>query len=106
MATFRLEIVTAEKEVYADDVELLVAPGVEGELGILPYHAPLMTMLQPGELRIRKGGEEILMCVGGGFLEVRPDKAIILADTAERAEERGEGGGGGGGGGGGVGWGG
>jgi len=48
---------------------------------------PLMTMLQPGELRIRKGGEEIIMCVGGGFLEVRPDKAIVLADAAERAEE-------------------
>ncbi|MDP2743505.1 MAG: F0F1 ATP synthase subunit epsilon [Dehalococcoidia bacterium] len=87
MSTFRLEIVTAEKEVYADDVELLVAPGVEGELGILPHHAPLMTMLQPGELRIKKGGEEIIMCVSGGFLEVRPDKAIVLADTAERAEE-------------------
>lgn len=87
MATFRLEIVTAEKEVFAEDVESLVAPGVEGELGILAHHAPLMTMLQAGELRIRKAGEEIVMCVGGGFLEVRPDKAIVLADAAERAEE-------------------
>lgn len=87
MATFRLEIVTAEREVYADDVESVVAPGVEGELGILPHHVPLMTMLQPGELRIKKGGEELLMSVAGGFLEVRPDRVVILADAAERAEE-------------------
>jgi F-type H+-transporting ATPase subunit epsilon len=87
MSTFRLEIVTAEREIYADDVESMVAPGVEGELGILPHHAPLMTMLQPGVLRIRKGDEELLLCVAGGFLEVRPDKVVILADAAERAEE-------------------
>ena len=87
MATLRLEIITAEKQVLADDVNLVVAPGIEGELGILPHHAPLMTMLQPGELLLRKGGEETYMVISGGFLEIRPDKVIILADTCERTEE-------------------
>lgn len=87
MATFRLEIITAERQVFADDVNVLVAPGIEGELGILPHHAPLMTILTPGELLIRKDGEEIYLAVSGGFLEVRPDKVIILADACERAEE-------------------
>ena len=87
MATLRLEIVTAERMVYSDDVNVVVAPGVEGELGILPHHAPLLTALQPGELRIKKDGEEIILAISGGFLEVRPDKVIVLADAAERAEE-------------------
>lgn len=87
MATFRLEIVTAERLSFADDVNVLVAPGVEGQLGILPHHAPLMTMLQPGELVIRKNNEEIYWAISGGFLEVRPDKVIILADACEQADE-------------------
>jgi len=87
MATLRLEIITAERQVLADDIDILVAPGIEGELGILPHHAPLMTMLQPGELLIKKDGEETYMVVTGGFLEVRPDKVIVLADACERAEE-------------------
>lgn len=87
MTTFRLEIVTAERLSFADDVNVLVAPGIEGQLGILPHHAPLMTMLQPGELLIRKGSEEIYWAITGGFLEVRPDKVVILADTCELAEE-------------------
>jgi F-type H+-transporting ATPase subunit epsilon len=87
MATLRLEIITAERQVLADDVNVVVAPGVEGELGILPHHAPLMTMLKPGELLIRKDSEETYMSVSGGFLEIRPDKVIILADACERAEE-------------------
>jgi F-type H+-transporting ATPase subunit epsilon len=87
MATTRLEIVTAERVVFSDEVDLVVAPGVQGELGILPHHAPLMTMLLPGELRVKKGGEEAYMAISGGFLEVRPDRIIILADAAERAEE-------------------
>jgi F-type H+-transporting ATPase subunit epsilon len=87
MATLRLEIITAEHQVFADDVNVVVAPGIEGELGILPHHAPLMTMLKPGELLIRKDGEETYMAVSGGFLEIRPDKVIILADACERAEE-------------------
>ena len=87
MATLRLEIITAERQVFADDVNVVVAPGIEGELGILPHHAPLITMLKPGELLIRKDGNETYMVVSGGFLEVRPDKVIVLADACERAEE-------------------
>ncbi|MBW1715702.1 MAG: F0F1 ATP synthase subunit epsilon [Deltaproteobacteria bacterium] len=87
MATFRLELVTAERMVYSDDVDMVIAWGLEGQLGILPHHAPLMTMLQPGELIIKKDTEETYMAVSGGFLEVRPDKVIILADACERAEE-------------------
>jgi F-type H+-transporting ATPase subunit epsilon len=87
MSTIRLEIVTAEQVIYSDEVDIVIAPGVEGELGILPHHAPLMTMLQPGELRFRKEGEEFSLAISGGFLEVRPDKVVILADAAERCEE-------------------
>ncbi|NWF93212.1 MAG: F0F1 ATP synthase subunit epsilon [Syntrophaceae bacterium] len=87
MATFRLEIVTAERMVYSDEVSAVVAWGVEGQLGILPHHAPLMTMLQPGDLMIRRDKEEEYFAISGGFLEVRPDKVIILADACERADE-------------------
>ena len=87
MASIRLDIVTAEREVYAGDVDVVIAPGVEGQLGILPHHAPLMTTLQAGELRVRKGGEEVSLAISGGFIEVRPDRVVVLADTAERAEE-------------------
>ena len=87
MSSIRLDIVTAERVVYSEDVDVVVAPGVEGQLGILPHHAPLMTTLQAGELRVRKGGEEFSLAISGGFLEVRPDRVIVLADTAERAEE-------------------
>lgn len=87
MATIKLEIITAERQVFSDDVNTVVAPGVEGELGILPHHAPLITMLKPGEVLIRKDSEETYLFVSGGFLEVRPDKIIILADASERSEE-------------------
>ncbi len=87
MATLKLEIVTAERMVYSDEVDAVVAWGIEGQLGILPHHAPLMTMLQPGDLMIRKGKEEEYLAISGGFLEVRPDKVIILADACERADE-------------------
>ena len=87
MSSIRLDIVTAEGVVYSEEVDVVVAPGVEGQLGILPHHAPLMTMLQPGELRVRKGGEEFSLAISGGFLEVRPDRVIVLADAAERSEE-------------------
>jgi len=87
VATIRLEIVTAEGTVFSDDVDEVIAPGIEGELGILPHHTPLMTMLAPGELRALKGGSDFSLAVSGGFLEVRPDRVIILADAAERAEE-------------------
>ncbi len=87
MSPIRLDIVSAERVVYSDDVDVVIAPGIEGELGILPHHTPLMTTLQPGELRVRKGGDEYSLAVSGGFLEVRPDRIIILADAAERVEE-------------------
>ena len=83
----RLDIVTVERLIYSGEVDMVIAPGIEGEMGILPHHAPLMTVLQPGELRARKGGEEYSLVVSGGFLEVRPDRVIVLADAAERAEE-------------------
>ena len=87
MATTRLEIVTAERVVFAEDVDAVIASGVEGQLGILPHHSPLMTSLQPGEMLVRKGGEEFSLAITGGFIEVRPDRIIVLADAAERVEE-------------------
>lgn len=73
--------------VFSDDVNMVVAWGTEGQLGILPHHAPLMTILRPGDLLITKDNEEQYLAISGGFLEVRPDKVIILADACERAEE-------------------
>lgn len=87
MAHIKLDIVTAERSVYSDEVDMVVAPGIEGELGILPHHAPLMTMLQPGELVVKKSGGEEYLAITGGFLEVRPDHIIILADASERVDE-------------------
>jgi F-type H+-transporting ATPase subunit epsilon len=87
MSGIRLDIVTAERVVYSEDVDVVVAPGIEGQLGILPHHAPLMTTLQVGELWVRKGEDEFSLAISGGFLEVRPDRIIVLADAAERAEE-------------------
>jgi F-type H+-transporting ATPase subunit epsilon len=85
--TLKLEIVTAEHKVFSDEVDIVIAPGRDGELGILPQHAALMTTLSSGELIARKSGEEYLLAISGGFLEVRDDRVIVLADTAERAEE-------------------
>ncbi len=85
--TITVEIITAERVVYREDVNMVVAPGIEGQLGILPRHAALLTALQPGELRVKKDGQEVSMSVTGGFIEVRPDKVTVLADAAERSEE-------------------
>ncbi|MDP9366586.1 MAG: F0F1 ATP synthase subunit epsilon [Chloroflexota bacterium] len=88
MAKLRVEIVTGERVVYEqDDVDMVVAPGIDGTLGILPHHAPLITVLSSGELRVKKGGSEQALVVFGGFLEVTPDRVIVLADTAENVEE-------------------
>lgn len=87
MPKLKFEIVTAERVVFTDEVDVVVAPGVQGQLAILPMHAPIMTMLQPGELMVRKGVDEQSIFISGGFLEVRSDKVVVLADTAERAEE-------------------
>jgi F-type H+-transporting ATPase subunit epsilon len=82
-----LEIVTPEKQAYADTVDSVVLPGTEGELGVLPHHAPLVSTLGIGELRIRKGGVEESFAIVGGFLQVLPDKVVVMADTADMASE-------------------
>ncbi len=87
MPKLKIDIVTAERVVYSAEADAVIAPGMEGQLGILPHHAPLMTTLQAGELVVRRGSEEDSMSISGGFLEVRPDRVIVLADQAERAEE-------------------
>jgi F-type H+-transporting ATPase subunit epsilon len=87
VAKIKFEIATAERVIYSDDVDIVIAPGIEGQMAILPSHAPLLTMLQPGELVVRKDGEETAIFVSGGFLEVMQNRVTILADTAERAEE-------------------
>jgi F-type H+-transporting ATPase subunit epsilon len=83
-----LEIITPERIVFSEtEVESVTLPGVEGELTVLPSHAPLMTALNPGALLFHKGGQDIDVALSGGFLEVRDDKVIVLADTAERSDE-------------------
>jgi F-type H+-transporting ATPase subunit epsilon len=87
MATIRLEVVTPERTVLEDDADIIIARGAEGDLGILHGHEPLITPLATGELFYRADGEEHHLAVSGGFLEVRPDKVVVLADVAERSEE-------------------
>ena len=82
-----LEIVTPEQKIYSDDVDSVVIPGVEGELGVLPQHVPLMTQLMPGELRVLKGGEELRLAVGEGFVEINADKVAVLTDMAVKESE-------------------
>jgi F-type H+-transporting ATPase subunit epsilon len=84
----QLEIVTAERVVLTEDnVDMVVAPSVDGEVGILPHHAPLLTVLQIGELVVKKGGDEQSIVIAGGFMEVLHNKVTVLADAAERSEE-------------------
>ena len=82
-----LRVVSVERSLFEGDVDFIVATGIDGEIGILPRHAPLMTILKPGALKITQGGQEQLLFVGGGFLEVLPDRVTVLADVAEHAEE-------------------
>jgi F-type H+-transporting ATPase subunit epsilon len=87
-----VRVVSVERSLFEGEVDgqgrpFLVCLGAEGELGILPRHAPLLTTLRPGELQIRNGTDEVSLFVGGGFLEVLPDRVTVLADVAERAEE-------------------
>ena len=83
-----LEIITAERQVYSDEVDMVIAPGFDGQLGILPMHAPLMTMLKPGELTVKKSGEEdMYVAVSGGFMEVLGNRVSVLADACERSDE-------------------
>jgi F-type H+-transporting ATPase subunit epsilon len=78
-----LEIVTPERLAYEDDVDMVLVPGIDGELGVLPNHTPLVSLLGVGELKIRKGGSEETFAIAGGFLQVRPDKVVVMAETAE-----------------------
>ncbi|HYI21207.1 MAG TPA: F0F1 ATP synthase subunit epsilon [Candidatus Limnocylindrales bacterium] len=82
-----LEIVTPERQVFSEQVDSVVCPGIEGELGVLPHHAPLLTTLGVGELRIRRGSEEEFFAIAGGFVQVRPDKVVVMAETADMASE-------------------
>ena len=87
MAKLQVELVTAEGRLLSQEADFVVAPGLAGELGVLPRHIPMLTPLRTGEIMVRNDGEEEFVFVSGGFLEVLPDKVVILADAAERAEE-------------------
>ena len=82
-----LEIVTPERLAYSDEVDAVVLPGSEGEMGVLPHHAPLVSTLGVGELRFRKGGVEESFAIVGGFVQVRPDRVVVMAETADMASE-------------------
>jgi F-type H+-transporting ATPase subunit epsilon len=86
---YDLRVVSVERSLFEGEVEFIIANGADGELGVLARHAPLMTILKPGPLRIQEtyGGEEQVLFVGGGFLEVLPDRVTVLADVAEKADE-------------------
>ncbi len=86
MATLRLEIVTPDRQAYSDDVEMVVIPAVEGEMGVLPMHVPVMTQIKPGELVVTKGAETLYLAVGEGFVEITQTHVNILTDMA--IEER------------------
>lgn len=85
--TMHVDIVSAEEEIFSGPAEMVFAPAVMGELGILPRHAPLLTQLKPGEVRIRAGSEEQFFYVSGGMLEIQPHVVTVLADTALRAKD-------------------
>jgi F-type H+-transporting ATPase subunit epsilon len=80
--TLRLEIVTPEKTAYSEDVEMVTLPGSEGELGVYPNHVPLLTTLNPGELRVLKGGRETFLAIGEGFVEITASAVSVLTDMA------------------------
>ncbi len=83
----QLEIVSPERRAYTDEVDEVILPGIDGQLGILPHHTRMITALGTGELRIKKGGTEQSLLISGGFVEVRPDKVIVMADLAEHSDE-------------------
>src|SRR6185295_2598782 len=83
----QLEIVSPERRAFTDEVDMVIVPGIDGQLGILPHHTRLITALGTGELRIKKGGTEQSLLISGGFVEVRPDKVVVMADLAEHSDE-------------------
>lgn len=82
-----LEVITPERKVFEDDVDMVIAPGGDGYLGILPHHAPLLTTLGPGEFRVKRDGIEEVLAVFGGFMDVRGDRVVVLTDAAEHLED-------------------
>ncbi len=84
---FRLEIVTPERLMFSDDIDVLTTPTTQGEISIMAHHVPLVTMIAPGEIKIKKNKEISFMTITGGFIQVTGNKVTILADAAERAEE-------------------
>lgn len=88
MGTIHVDIVSAEGSIWSGEASLVIAPARQGEVGIAPRHAPMMTTLKPGDLRVqREGQEELFFYVTGGILEVQPKKITVLADTALRADQ-------------------
>jgi F-type H+-transporting ATPase subunit epsilon len=87
MATLKLEIVTPERKIYSEDVDMVTLPGSEGELGVYPKHVPLLTTLKPGELRVMQKGRETAMAIGEGFVEIKTDSVSVLTDMALEAEK-------------------
>ncbi|HJX68167.1 MAG TPA: F0F1 ATP synthase subunit epsilon [Candidatus Limnocylindrales bacterium] len=85
--TLHLEIVTPERLAFEGDVDEVIVPGSEGEMGILPHHAPLISLLGQGVLRLKRSGQEEVFAIFGGFLQVRPDRVVVLAETADMASE-------------------
>jgi F-type H+-transporting ATPase subunit epsilon len=83
----RLTIVAPQRRLYFEDVDMVIVPTVEGQLDILPHHAPLLAALTYGELRVKHGGEEEVFAISGGSMEVQPDGVMVQAYTAERADE-------------------
>jgi len=83
----KLDVITIERIVFSGDVDMVIAPGVEGVLGILPQHAPLITALSEGELRFKQGTQEQNLAIAGGYLEILNDRVTVLADSAEHAHE-------------------
>jgi F-type H+-transporting ATPase subunit epsilon len=86
MATLKLEIITPDATAFSEDVDMVTLPGVEGQLGIYPQHAPLMTHIMPGEIIVRKAGQDLFLAIGEGFVEVTGDHVTIISDMAIQAE--------------------
>ena len=87
MATIKLEIVTPEAKTYSEAVDMVTLTGTEGEMGILPHHAPLISLLGQGVLRLKTGDQEQEFAIFGGFVQVRPDKVVVMAESADLASE-------------------
>jgi F-type H+-transporting ATPase subunit epsilon len=86
-SNFHVDIVSAEREIFSGEAEMVFAPAEQGELGITPRHAPLLTRMKPGTVRVQSGGEEHVFYVSGGILEIQPHMVTVLSDTAQRAAD-------------------